>query len=223
MTTLVADVVFAGQRDLREALLQCLHDLPSVVDRKRGLGDATELSGIAHLQVLNIFDALDQLHLVAPVPEGSLDFDVARVTDQHDFEVVLEHATGFDVNLGDERAGGVDYFEVALLGLGANRRRDAVGAVDQSRAGRNVREIVDEDRALGAQIFDHVAVVDDFVAHVDGPAEALEGDLDDFDCAVDTRAESAGTGHEDTHRARLAASSGLRRRPLRAPASVSRR
>jgi len=106
-----------------------------------------------------------------------------------------------------------DHVEVALLGLDANRRRNTVGAVDQSCTARNVGEIVDEDRALGAQVVDHVAVVDDLVAHVDGLSEALEGDLHDFDRAIDTRTESAGAGHQDTHRARLAASFGLRSWP----------
>ena len=63
----------------------------------------------------------------------------------------------------------------ALLGLGAHRRRDAVGAVDQSRTAWNLCEIVDEDRTLGAQVVDDVAVVDDLVAHVDGLRRSARG------------------------------------------------
>jgi hypothetical protein len=39
---------------------------------------------------------------------------------------------------------------------------------DHDRAARHVGQLVDEHRALGAQLLDHVAVVHDLVAHVDG-------------------------------------------------------
>ena len=49
--------------------------------------------------------------------------------------------------------------------------RHAVGGKHQRIAGRHVVQVLDEDRALVAQVVHHVGVVDDFVAHVDRRAE----------------------------------------------------
>ena len=70
-------------------------------------------------------------------------------------------------------------------------------AEDQRAARRHVREILDEDRALLAQILDHIGVVHDFVTHVDGRAEQLDRALDDFDRAIDARAKAARLREQD--------------------------
>ena len=54
----------------------------------------------------------------------------------------------------------------------------------------------------GAQVFHHVAVVHDLVAHVDRRAERLQRALDDLDGAVDAGAETAGIGQQDLHQTR---------------------
>jgi hypothetical protein len=41
--------------------------------------------------------------------------------------------------------------------------------------------------------------VHDFVADVDGGAEPFESALDDFDGAIDARAETAGIGEKNIH------------------------
>ena len=64
-----------------------------------------------------------------------------------------------------------------------------------------------------AQPLDHVAVVHDFVTHVDRRAEQLDRTLDDVDGAIDAGTEAARIGEQDLHvrsatvlrRARLAA------------------
>src|SRR5687768_6795457 len=58
-------------------------------------------------------------------------------------------------------------------------------------------ELVDEHRPLGRERVDHIAVVDDLVAHIDRGAEALERELDDLDGTVDPGAESARGRDED--------------------------
>ena len=80
-----------------------------------------------------------------------------------------------------------------------------MGAEDQQRALRDHVRVVDEDDALVPQPLDHVAVVDDLVAHVDGRPEALEGDLDDLDGPVHTGTKAAGIGEDDPHARNLAA------------------
>ena len=60
-------------------------------------------------------------------------------------------------------------------------------------------EFVDEDRAFLFQVVDHVAIVHDFVAHIDRRAEQLDRALDDFDRTVDAGAKSAGVGEQYLH------------------------
>ena len=44
-----------------------------------------------------------------------------------------------------------------------------------------------------------MAVVDDFVAHIDRGSVALEGDLDDFDRTIDAGTKTSGIGEQDAH------------------------
>ena len=83
--------------------------------------------------------------------------------------------------------------------LGAHRARHAMRAEHDRAAGRNVVELVDEHRALRAQVVDDEFVVDDFVANVDRRAELRQRLLDDRDGAVDAGAKAAGIGENDVH------------------------
>ena len=72
-----------------------------------------------------------------------------------------------------------------------------MGREHHDGAGGRIVQFVDEDGALGAQVFDHVAVVDDLVAHVDRRAVQLERALDDVDGAIDAGTEAARLRQQD--------------------------
>ena len=116
------------------------------------------------------------------------------MADHHDLVAGAQHLGDLDVHLGDQRAGGVEHLQPAALGVGAHLLRHAVRAEDHGGAGRHLVELLDEDRALGAQVVDHVLVVHDLVAHVDRRAVQLERALHDLDRALDAGAEAAGAG-----------------------------
>src|SRR6266511_702581 len=81
-------------------------------------------------------------------------------------------------------------------------------------ARRNLRQLVDEDRAQAFEPVDDELVVHDLVAHVNRRAELLQRLLDDGDRAVDAGAKAAGIGEDNVHRrAQFAASDRSRRRP----------
>src|SRR5262249_20050873 len=65
---------------------------------------------------------------------------------------------------------------------------------------RDFVQFLDEDRALGLKALDHVAVMDDFMAHIDGGAIFGEGELDDLDGALDAGAEAPRRGEIDGQR-----------------------
>ena len=59
-------------------------------------------------------------------------------------------------------------FSAAPLGVGVHARGDAVGGEDHGLALGHLGLLLDEDRAALAQLLDHVLVVDDLLAHVNG-------------------------------------------------------
>ncbi len=103
------------------------------------------------------------------------------VADQHDAEAVAGEPHGFQVHLGDQRTGGVDDIQSALLRLPADRRRHAVGAENGPRPSGHFVQLLDEDRAGFAQFVHHVFVMNDFLADVDRRPVEIERDLDHVD------------------------------------------
>ncbi len=85
------------------------------------------------------------------------------------------------MDLGDQRAGGVDDLQIALLGLLAHRRRNAVRAEDHARALGNFAQFFDKNRAGLPQFVHHVPVVDDLFTNIYRRAIKIENDLDHID------------------------------------------
>jgi hypothetical protein len=77
--------------------------------------------------------------------------------------------------------------------------RDAVRAENGDRSGGHFRKVFDEARTLGAQAFDDMAVVNDFVTDVYGRAEFRERLLDDIDGPDHAGAETARLGEHHAH------------------------
>ena len=90
--------------------------------------------------------------------------------------------------------------QLAAAGLGRHRLGHAVGREHDGPVVRHLVELVDEDRALGLEILDDIAVMHDLVADIDRPAVALDGALDDLDGTVDAGAEAARAGEQDRER-----------------------
>ena len=113
------------------------------------------------------------------------------VADQNDAETVAREPHGLQMHLGDQRAGGIDHFQMALRGLLANRGSHAVRAEDGPRTRRHFVQFLDEDGAGLAQFVHHVLVVYDFLAHVDRRTVEVERDLHHVDRPYDTGAKAS--------------------------------
>jgi len=77
------------------------------------------------------------------------------------------------------------------------------------RAGRDLVDLVDEDRASPLESLDHMAVVHDLLPDVHGRSVDIERTLDDLHGAVDPRTPAAWSSEEEAfegHKKRLQAS-----------------
>ena len=190
----VTDVLDVGADNFRETLLQGLDHIAGLIDAERRLGDVGELVRIPDLKHLHVFGLDHQQHATENAAPGAFDFRVTLVADQNDLAVHLGVVLPFLVDLGHQRAGGVDDWQVALLGLVLDGFGNAVGAENRYRAVRHVVHLFDENSPLGPESLDHALVVDDFMAHVNRRTIEVDGLFDDFDGALHAGAKPARGG-----------------------------
>jgi len=179
--------------DGRKPLLQDRDDVAGVVHGQRRLRRVGEFAAVARHDGARVLDGFDQLDgAVGQLPHRANYLGMAGMADQDHVEAAFVVQDCFLVHLGDERAGGVEKEQAAMLGIRRHRFRHAVGGKDHRRVGvRNLVELVDEDRTLSPQVLDDEAVVHDLMADIDRGAIAPQSQLDDLDGAVDTGAKSA--------------------------------
>ena len=152
---------------------------------------------VRDLERLDLLGGLHQDDALRRLAHRPFDLLVALVADHHDRVAVGGEAAGRDVDLGHQRAGGVDRAQPASGGVLVHRRGDSVGGEDDHLALRHLGLLLDEDRAALGQLLDHVLVVDDLLAHVDRRAVEVEGALDRLHGAVDAGAVAAGSGQQN--------------------------
>ena len=109
----VADVVAGRVLQPREPLAQPAHRLHGLVDRERGLGQPDHVLRVADGDAVDAVRALDERDVGRRLAGRALDLLVPRVADQQDVVVVRREPDGLLVDLGDQRAGGVDGPQVA--------------------------------------------------------------------------------------------------------------
>ena len=124
---------------------------------------------------------------------------MAFVTNEENGVALAREAYGLEMDLGHERAGGVDGVEIALDGGAANGRRYAVRAVEHVGLGRNLIHVVDEHHAPMAETLHHRLIVHDLVIDVERRAEKLQGPLQALNRHIDARAEPARVRQNDSH------------------------
>ena len=184
---------------LRETLLQGLDHACGIVHGQGGLGDESQLAGIAYDQFIDVRRGLHQIDpgLIVRAPvlaHGAFHLGVALVPDQHHLVARFAMPCDLQMHLGDQGAGGIEHGQVTLPGLLAHLLRHAVGAEDHGASIRDLGQFVDEYGAAVAQTLYHEAIVHDLVAHVDRCPEGVECAFHDLDGPVDTGTETTGVG-----------------------------
>src|ERR1700722_9323271 len=115
------------------------------------------------------------------------------------------------MDFGHQRAGGIYDPQIPLFSFDPDRGRYAVSAEDQYGTDRNLFDGLDEDGAAAAQLVYDVAVMHDFVVHVNGISVSFERQLDDIDGAHDTRTEAARSNTHQRFRAVIGSMDGGQR------------
>ena len=204
-------LVVAKQRSLRPGVhtsgKRSLHShgnaLPVAV-RQGGLGEQcnrlVELGQRVHLG--DRLDAADRVGCDRHRADGLL---VTLVTDVEDAVALAGAHLHLVVDLGDERADGVDHERTALLGCGHHLGRRPMGRQHDRATRGHLVHVVDEHHATAFETLDDDPVVDDLVVAVDGWFEGVNHPAQRLDRHLDAGAEPSRFGQQhtvDVHRSR---------------------
>jgi hypothetical protein len=184
----VADVLLLRRVNLGETPPERLDDLAGLVDRERRLRDVGDLRVRGQVERLGVLHRLDEDRRVRRLAHRSDDLLVTRVPDEQERVSVGGVAPRLDVHLGHEGTGGVGRDQAAGLRVRVHVRGDAVCGEDDPLSLRHVALVVHEDRAARLEVADHVRVMDDLLADVDGRPVQIEQLLDRVDGPLDTGA-----------------------------------
>ena len=193
----VADVLRVGAGDVGKLLFEGVDDVAGFVERERGLGEIGDAIGIGHDEFGNFSNVGNNLSDVGSFAQSAFDLVVVAVANKDKRISLLGEFDGFDVDLGDQRARGVDDSQSSALAALANGGRNAVGGIDDALAIWNVVDFMNEDCAFFRQLIDDISVMDNFTADIDGSAEGFQSDLDDVDRAYYASAEASRLEQQD--------------------------
>ena len=206
----ITDVADVGPDDVDETLLERRDDGARIVDAQRRLRDVGDRRIAWEVDRRDVGRRLHEDDRPRDLADRALDFRMPRVADENHRAALRDVTLALAMHLGNQRTRRVEDLQLAFARLVLDRLGDAMSAEDRARAGRHLAQMLDEARALRAERFDDVAIVDDLMTHVDGRPEALERLLDDVDCADDTGTKPSWLRENDAH---AASSVGMARNP----------
>ena len=194
MSSLCGPLMF-GKRSFSIATISAVSSIDSVVWVTKA-----RLSGSFGVKVLASSRGLDQRHRAGrQLAERADHFRVMRMADQQDLAAALEMDRRLAVHLGHQRAGRVQREEIAGAGVGRHRFRHAMGRKHHRRVGivGDFGQFLDENRALGLQAVDDIAVMHDLVADIDRGAVDRQRPFHGVDRPDHAGAEAAGRTKHD--------------------------
>ncbi len=167
-----------------------------ICHRQGGLGEEGEaVSVCGRHEGFRILDGFDQRHdALGNLAEGADDFWMTPVPDECDVPTGIRLPLRLAMDLGDQRASGVEKVETARLRILGHSLGHAMGGEDDGAVVGNLVQFLDEDGALRAQAVDHIFIMDDLVPDIDGRAIFGDRALHDGDGAVHPRAKAARRG-----------------------------
>ena len=147
--------------------------------------------GVGNLKCCDFRDIRNDLRHIGSFAQRALNLVVIAMADQHQRITLLGKLHGLNVNLGDERAGGVDHPQSTPFAAFADGRRNTVGGVNYTLTVRHVVDLVNKNGALFGQFIHNIAVMDNFAANVNRRAKGLKRNFDDVDGTNNAGAKAA--------------------------------
>ncbi len=146
----VANIVAGRTLDEWKFLAQPRDNFLRVIEAQSRLRKEGELAGVVDFESIHGGNGVHHDGTVRRFPRGADNFLMVAMTDQDNGALFTGELQRFEVNFGDQRAGGVNHFQLARLGFLADCRRNAVGAENQHRAVRDFLDGFDKDGAAAA-------------------------------------------------------------------------
>jgi hypothetical protein len=192
----VTNVIAGRPDDFGKALAEAGDNLLGVVEAEGGLREEGKLIRILDHKSIDGRDGIDNQGAVRSFAGCADDFLVVLMADENDGAFFASEFERFEMNFGDEGAGGVDDAERALLGFIAHGGRDTMSAEDKDGAGRDFGDGLNEDGAAAAELLDDVGVVHNFMVDVNRSTVGFESQFDDVHGADNAGTETARTDAE---------------------------
>src|SRR5690606_13242944 len=140
--------------DVGEARLEGVDDPVGIIDGEGGLAEVGGGLAFGAFDPGNFLGRLDEADALRSFAHRADDLIVALMDDEHDEVALAGETPGFRMDLGDERAGGVDDSEVADGGLVADGGGDTVGGEDEGRAVGDFGKRIDKGGAFVPEALD---------------------------------------------------------------------
>jgi hypothetical protein len=119
---------------------------------------------------------------------------MTRMPDEHHGATFVGVTLDLEVDLGDERAGRIDYAQAAILGAIPFAGGNAMRTENHALALGHFVEALDENRAFLFERFQHKSVMHYLMTHVERASVGAQRAAHRFHRAIDTGAKPARLG-----------------------------
>ncbi len=131
------------------------------------------------------------MHRRINLADCALNLGMTGMTDQDDCPAQRGIAAALAVHFGDQRARGVNHRQGAGRCIRFHRARHPMRAENCQRAGRNLIQFINKNRAHTAQTIHHMFIVNNLMPDINRRTIAFERAFNNFYCSDNARAKSA--------------------------------
>src|SRR5665213_3141147 len=122
----IADILRVRPHNVRKLRLKGMNDVARLIETEGRLREVSHAIRVRNFEGGDFFRRRNHMRDVRSLAQGSLDFVMIAMPDQYQREALPGKIDGFDVNLGHQRASGIDYLEMTRLAALPHCRRNAV-------------------------------------------------------------------------------------------------
>src|SRR5437763_3332502 len=173
-------------------LAQCRNNVASFIEAESSLCQISHTIRIRHGERFDLGGRADDLCYRWGFTKRANNFVMVAVSNQNARVAFLGKLYCLHVNLGHQGTSCIDHPQSPGFAGFSDLRRDTVGTIDDTFAIRDLVYAVHENRTLALEFLNHETIVHNFLAHVDGRTERLQGDANDIDGPDNPGAKATG-------------------------------